>query len=95
MRDSFGNAIGGLRLPYIDVPTATHTGYLCAGCGIGGIIGALKPFTAEELKTLYPEPAVYLAKFSAVTDRLVAGRWISREDGEAMKKAAADAPMAN
>lgn len=94
-RDEAGNAIGGLRMPYIDVPTASHTGYLTAGGGMGGVMGAFKPFQAEELTHLYPTPADYLTKFDAATDRLVAGRWISPEDGEAMKKAAKDTPMAN
>ncbi|HEX7882307.1 MAG TPA: alpha/beta hydrolase domain-containing protein, partial [Afipia sp.] len=94
-RDPAGNAIGGLRLTYLDVPTASHTGYLTAGGGMGGVMGAFKPFSAEELARLYPTPADYLGKFDAATDRLVAGRWLSQADGEAMKKAAKEAPMTN
>ena len=86
-RDANGNAIGGVRSPYIDVPTATHTGYLTAG-GMGGISGKKKPFTPEQLKALYPDQAAYLAKFSASVDRLLKGRWISKEDADAMKAAA-------
>ena len=78
--------------PYIDAPVASHTGYLTAG-GMGGVTGAKKPFTAETLKTLYPDHAAYVAKFNAATDRLLKGRWILEEDAEAMKKAAAAAPV--
>ena len=91
-RDANGNAIGGLRMPYIDVPTATHRGYLTVG-GFGGVMGAKTPFTPEKLKELYPDHAAYVAKFSAATDRLVAGRWISADDGADMKKAAEAAPI--
>jgi Alpha/beta hydrolase domain len=87
-RDAHGNALGGVRMPYIDVPVASYTGYLSAG-GMGGVAGAKKPFAPETLKSLYPDHAAYVAKFSAATDRLVAGRWISPEDAAAMKAAAA------
>jgi Alpha/beta hydrolase domain len=87
-RDQNGNAIGGLRMPYIDAPTAAHTGYMTVG-GFGGVMGTKKPFQPATLKAMYPDHAAYVASFSAATDRLVAGRWISAEDGEAMKKAAA------
>lgn len=87
-RDKNGNAIGGLRMPYIDVPTAAHTGYLSAG-GMGGVMGTKRPFSPNTLKVMYPDHAAYVAQFSTATDRLVAGRWISVEDGEALKKAAA------
>ncbi len=90
-RDANGNAIGGVRGPYIDVPTASHTGYLTAG-GMGGISGKRKPFTPEQLKALYPDQASYMAKFYAAVDRLFEGRWISREDADAMKAAARNSP---
>ena len=67
-------------------PDAAHTGYLTAG-GIGGVTGAKKPFPPQTLNALYPDHAAYVAKFSAATDRLLAGRWISAEDAAAMKQA--------
>jgi hypothetical protein len=88
-RDRFGNALGGLRMPYIEAPIAAHTGYLSAG-GFGGVTGAKKPFSRDTLATLYPTHAVYVSRISGETDRLLAGRWISAEDAAAMK-AAADA----
>jgi Alpha/beta hydrolase domain len=93
-RDTNGNALGGLRMPYIDAPTATHTGYLTAG-GFGGVMGVKRPFTAEALMALYPDPATYLDKFSAATDRLLARHWISAEDAAAMKAAATASPPAS
>ncbi len=91
-RDANGNAIGGLRMPYIDAPTAAHTGYITPG-GMGGVMGYKRPFPAAKLKALYPDHAAYVAKFNAATDRLVKARWISVEDAGAMKKAAAAAPI--
>ena len=86
-RDQYGNALGGLRLPYIEAPVAAHIGYLSAG-GMGGITGTKKPFAPEVLKALYPDHAAYLAKFSTVTDLMVRERWISADDAAAMKAAA-------
>ncbi len=48
-RDRYGNALGGVRMPYIEVPVAEHTGYQSAG-GMGGIRGTKKPFSPETLK---------------------------------------------
>ena len=90
-RDANGNAIGGLRMSYIEAPTAAYTGYLTPG-GFGGVTGAKRPFSLETMKALYPDQAAYLAKFSAATDRLLAGRWISAEDAAAMKATAAAGP---
>jgi hypothetical protein len=87
-RDANGNALGGVRMPYIDVPVASYTGYLSAG-GMGGVTGAKKPLAPEALKALYADHAAFVAKFSAATDRLLAGRWVSPEDAAAMKAAAA------
>lgn len=86
-RDSYGNALGGVRMPYIEVPVAQHIGFQSAG-GLGGIKGTRQPFSPEALKKLYPDHATYVAKFSAATDRFANERWVSPEDAAAMKKAA-------
>ena len=91
VRDANGNALGGVRSPYIDVPVAGHTGYLTAG-GMGGVTGAKRPFAPEKLKALYPDQAAFAAKFARETDKLLKGRWITPEDAAAMKAAAEKSP---
>jgi hypothetical protein len=88
VRDAHGNALGGLRLPYVDVPVASYRGSIGDG-GLAGIIGSRKPFDEQTLRTLYPSAADYTGKFNASTDALVKQRFISPEDGAAMKAAAA------
>ena len=61
---------------------------------MGGVTGAKSAFSAETLEALYPYHAGYVAKFSAAADRLVTGRWISRDDADATKNAASAAPIA-
>jgi alpha/beta hydrolase family protein len=89
-RDRYGNALGGVRMPYIEAPLAAHTGYVTDE-GMGSITGFKIPFGSKTLKALYPDHTAYLAKFSAATDRLLAERWISPEDAAAMNAAAAAA----
>jgi Alpha/beta hydrolase domain len=85
-RDANGNALGGLRMPYIDAPLAGHWGYMTP-YGMGGVRGYKRPFSPDTFSTLYPSNASYVGKFEAATDKLMAGRWILAEDAEAMKAA--------
>ena len=96
-RDAHGNGLGGLRQPYVAVPTAVHRGAVSVG-GPGAIFGIQKPFSPEELKALYPTHAAYVARFAAATDRLLEQGFILPEDAAAMKQDAAkstvpDAPV--
>jgi hypothetical protein len=71
VRDKYGNALGGVRSPDVDVPIKTLTGDAGANgsSGIGslicGIFGSTTPFTADELKSLYPTHADYVRKVKA------------------------------
>lgn len=63
-RDSYGNALGGVRTPAVDVPIATLTGSaplnpLCM------LSGSTKPFAADRLQTLYPTHQIYVEKVTA------------------------------
>jgi hypothetical protein len=68
IRDHFGNATGGVRLPDLEVPTASYDGG-GFGAGTTGLGGQTTPFSAELLKQLYPTHAAYVAK---VTDAALA-----------------------
>lgn len=67
-RDAHGNALGGIRLPELEAPVATYHGM----DDHGSIGGETIPFPPEELKTLYPTHADYVAKVKAAADRAVA-----------------------
>jgi hypothetical protein len=58
-RDADSNALGGIRLPPIEVPVAQYRSDLC---GLGGIT---IPFTALELKKRYPTHADYYCRMKA------------------------------
>jgi hypothetical protein len=83
--DAHGNVQGGVRSPLLDVPTSTWTG-TSTGASFCFIAGHETLFTAEELARLYPSQAAYEAAFAARTDELVGARFITPEDGEALKE---------
>lgn len=92
--DEFGNAVGGVRSPYVDVPTATYypDGINSTDqpeCGMSKI-----PFSHERLAKLYPTHQNYVDKVDLDVDRLVKERWILREDADKIKAEAetADVP---
>jgi hypothetical protein len=59
VRDSHGNAKGGIRLSQLEVPTATLTGAGNAGGGSCPNGGVTTPFDAGTLASLYPTHSGY------------------------------------
>lgn len=99
-RDSYGNALGGLRLPEIDVPIATYgidnstTGswefldlFACTTSG------STTPFTASRLSTLYPTNADYYNKYKAAADRALAAGYLLPADHAKALQQASTAPI--
>lgn len=70
--DQYGNAVGGVRTPYVDVPTGTwtvtSTPVTTFNCEY--FEGSFIPFSAAKLKALYPTHADYVAKVAADVFRL-------------------------
>ena len=67
VRDRVGNAIGGIRLPAMSVPTAAYnrTGDCVA------LDGRTERFTAKRLRALYPTHQVYVRKVRAAVRQSV------------------------
>ena len=70
VRDADGNALGGLRLPQIEVPVATLSGEPgpAGGADLPAARVTTVPFTRERLAELYPSAEAYLAAYTAATD---------------------------
>ena len=81
--DQFGNATGGVRSPFVDVPTSTWFGN-STGASFCGIAGHETPFDAARLKALYPSPGDYAQKVSDNVAALVKQRVVTKEDGDAL-----------
>ena len=79
--DQVGNFTGGVRSPYLDVPTAQwFVG--SQGPGISFLLGYVHPFDGQHLKPLYGNHERYVDDVIKATRRLVLQRYLTREDGE-------------
>ncbi len=62
--DANGLAEGGVRTPWVDVPTARLSGVGNSGGPLGFMVGVCEPFDAATLDRLYPGgKSVYMKKF--------------------------------
>ena len=86
--DEHGNVVGGVRSPYVDVPTSTWHGN-ATGASFCFIAGWEEPFSAQTLQTLYPTHGTYVSKVAHDTVRLTAQRFITAADGVEMIREAA------
>lgn len=71
-RDTYGNVVGGVPHPAIEVPVAT---YHTVSSG-----GFTQPFDPVTLMRLYPTHDVYVSKMQAATGRAVAGGYMLPAD---------------
>jgi hypothetical protein len=85
-RDAAGNALGGLRLPQFEVPVARYGGIGTPDqCRLEGFA---IPFDPAELKSLYPNHEVYVAKIrAAVSSALKSGFLLPPEAAEEIRNA--------
>ena len=83
--DANGNALGGVRLPEVSVPSATYgvaQGTLCF------LFGYRLPFDASKLKQLYGNKDTYVAKVAEAAKQLVAQRLIQQKGAEELTRLA-------
>jgi hypothetical protein len=91
VRDDFGNAVGGIRLPDFAVPTATHVG---ASVGaVPDLAGSSVPFTPERLRALYPDHAAYVERYNRAVDEGLAKGFLLEEDAQRLRAQAAAVPV--
>ena len=76
VRDQYGNALGGLRLPPIDLPVATYNGYQC------GLWGTTTPLAPATLATLYPSHQNYVDRMAVAILASVNAGFMLPYDGE-------------
>ncbi len=79
--DGQGNVLGGIRTPWVDVPTATLSGVGKAGAGGAELLGFTRVFGKEKLGELYPGGrSEYLHRFVEATKRSVASGFLLEAD---------------
>jgi len=94
-RDKFRNAIGGIRLPELEAPTATLDGQRNDVANPSPdaqnfcfLFGHTIPLDTATLKSLYPTHAAFVQQFGKAVDLLVRDGYVLRPEGDAAKAAA-------
>lgn len=92
--DSYGNAVGGLRSPYLDVPIATYSMGPTSGVPFTCLVlGYKTPFSKEQLQQLYPNHGDYVSKVVQNTQQLVKDGFLLEKDASKIKTEAAQADV--
>lgn len=99
VREEFGNATGGLRTPFLDVPITTYTPFDTVAhptdfSGFCILYGYNTPFDHDRLASLYRNHGQYVAKVARQSLRLVRHRlWLLPDAINAIQRAVhADVP---
>jgi hypothetical protein len=90
--DAFGNVTGGLRSPFVDVPTSRWFA-TATGASFCFIAGYEVPFAQPTLQDLYPTHGAYVDAVSRDVHDLLAGRFLTRADGQGLLRDAAHSPV--
>ena len=91
VRDSDGNAIGGVRVPEMEAPRARHVAAMQETKG--GLMGEWFPFDVQVLEARYPDHARYLAAYEAAAQAALRAGVLRRRDvEESIRHANANAP---
>ena len=79
--DDQGNIMGGVRSPWMNVPTGRLAGVGNQGSPVAALYGLSEPFAPETLARLYPGGRKdYVARFSRDLDRTIAAGFILPAD---------------
>ena len=81
-RDEHGNALEGLRTPWVEVPDAT---YLAKYSQKNPLKAGLRPFSDKKMKELYGSRKRYLQLVNEQIDKMVRDRWVMTEDADLMR----------
>ena len=92
-RDDNGNALGGIRMPRIEVPVATYTP-TTPGPLFCPLTGTQPPFAADDLASRYPTTDAYVAQVQAKVTQSIADGFLLPEDGAALIESARRGPAA-
>jgi hypothetical protein len=88
--DPFGNVVGGVRSPQVDVPIATLSGVGNSGglAGFCALFGRTLPFSSRELSFIYPTHAQFVFDWDLSTLKDVLGGYMLVPDAIELDNAA-------
>jgi hypothetical protein len=80
-RDEHGNALGGVRAPWLEAPRAQYL----PRCPCGPTTGQTLAFADAKIAELYPSDNDYRQRWNRAVDRLVEDRLLLAEDADALR----------
>ena len=83
--DQAGNGVGGVRSPYVDVPSAAFP-TTSPGPGTCRELGHKVDFEGSRIQTLYGSEKSYAEKVAQSVDKLVKEHWLTEADGRKIKQ---------
>lgn len=94
VRDEAGIAVGGIRTPAVDAPTAVHTGTNPTDSVICSLFGSTTPLTPEQLAERYEDHDAYVAAVTESAEAAVADGFLLQETADDLiaEAEAADVP---
>jgi hypothetical protein len=87
LRDEHGNALGGVRLPHVEVPIAVQSGE-----GPIQLAGQTIPFDQAKLDRLYPDAQAYVDAVAVAAQAAVDAGFLLPDDAAALVQEARDKP---
>jgi Alpha/beta hydrolase domain len=88
-RDALGNALGGIRMPAVEVPIAAYSGLGQTGSSFCFLFGTTTPFDDGTLAALYPSHAAYVAAVRKAAGAARRAGFLLRPDLRTIRRAAA------
>jgi hypothetical protein len=82
-RDEHGIARGGVRSPYVDLPTVR---YIASIPPQGTLYGLEEAFSGDRLRAMYGSRKAYLDKFNRQIDAMVKAGWLFADDARRLKQ---------
>jgi Alpha/beta hydrolase domain len=79
--DEYGNPLGGVRSPHLDVPLARYEVHSCPG-PMCQLVGRETPLPTDELVARYQNAAGYMTEFAAALDATIRARYLLPADRE-------------
>jgi hypothetical protein len=90
-RDKFGNALGGLRMPWMDEPDAHYIGQISEK---NPLEGGMQPFSEDRMKELYGSREAWLKRIDARLQTMADNHWIDARDIPLMRMRGATPALA-
>jgi hypothetical protein len=84
--DQYGNAMGGVRTPYVDVPVGTYHAQLAGANATCAELGYLEVWPWQKTMSIYGSYDNYRQKVQASIQKLVADRWVSAKNAERIRQ---------